>query len=385
MILLFLIDLFRILRLERGLFIPLGIISIFPIALFSLSGDKLQQKLEQPIPEWMKRQIAADLEPFREQGASRKAIEETTLSVYKLPRGSSAQFVRYEISNNQITCSSTTEDLSDARIVHFLLFFQEMAKYLLFPDMAILTSIWDNFDSPLLLHACKGAVFSICKRNTNSQVILIPEVRNYDYYEGSRQALLEASPHFPWEQRTPIAFWRGNTTGGYYHYYEWDYKPRPQLVLFSKAHPDLVDARFTGTYYLEDNVKWMFETLDLFAPWDYLTGQLQYKYLIAVDGNSFPSSLKWQMLSGSAILKNNSDFIEWFYGALLPYVHYVPYHPDCSDLNGQITWLQHHDKEAKNIANNALEFARNHLTLEDIALYYYHLFSAFAALQHEQS
>lgn len=44
-----------------------------------------------------------------------------------------------------------------------------------------------------------------------------------------------------------------------------------------------------------------------------------YNYLIAIDGNSFPSSQKWQLLSGSVLLKNESVYIEWFDRAFKPY------------------------------------------------------------------
>ena len=357
-----------------------------PCALFSfsLSESVIQQKLAQPMPAWAMQQIQTDLAPFLHEGASRESIDETLQAIYSMPRGQSSQFVWFEICNNAITFSTATEDPNDARIVHFVSFFEEMAKVLKFPDVKILVSIWDNFDSPLFLHQCKGAVFSICKRSTNQKVILLPEVRNYEYYEGTRQAVLDSLSQFPWEQRESIAFWRGNTTGGYYHYYEWDYKPRPQLVLFSKAHPELIDARFTGTYYLEKNIESMFKDLDLFDHWGYPTGHLGYKYQVAIDGNSFASSLKWQMLSGSTILKNDSDFIEWFYRGLKPNVHYIPFRIDCTDLEEKILWLKRNDVQARAIAQNAHRFAMNNLTLEDIAIYYHHLLGEFSKLQEAQ-
>jgi len=46
-------------------------------------------------------------------------------------------------------------------------------------------------------------------------------------------------------------------------------------------------------------------------------------------------------------LKIESDFAQYFYGDLKPYVHYVPVKKDYSDLISQIEWLRQNDDVAK--------------------------------------
>ena len=68
--------------------------------------------------------------------------------------------------------------------------------------------------------------------------------------------------------------------------------------------------------------------------------QLQYKYLIAVDGWAAP----WErvpavLASNSLLLKQESPFVEWFYDLMIPGVHYVPVKYDLSDLVDKIKLL----------------------------------------------
>tara|TARA_B110000285_G_C14615769_1_gene376894 strand:- start:64 stop:231 length:168 start_codon:yes stop_codon:yes gene_type:complete len=55
------------------------------------------------------------------------------------------------------------------------------------------------------------------------------------------------------------------------------------------------------------------------------------------------------MLSGSVALKVDSDFGQWFYGAIKPYKHYVPVKNDLSDLVEQVEWLKQNDDKAREI------------------------------------
>jgi len=47
----------------------------------------------------------------------------------------------------------------------------------------------------------------------------------------------------------------------------------------------------------------------------------------------------------------------WFLEYLIPNVHYVPVKYDVSDLVEKIVWIQEHEDEARQIAQNAYEFA----------------------------
>lgn len=107
---------------------------------------------------------------------------------------------------------------------------------------------------------------------------------------------------------------------------------------------------------------------------------INYRYLMAVDGVSNPSAFAWELVSGSTVLKQESEYIQWFYPALTPWVHYIPFREDCSDLEEIVQWLRTHQDEAKQIALNARDFALNNLENEDAMLYWYLLLQEYGKL-----
>ena len=90
-------------------------------------------------------------------------------------------------------------------------------------------------------------------------------------------------------------------------------------------------------------------------------------------------SLKWQLFSSSVILKYASEWLEWYDTALIPYIHYVPFKSDLTDLADKINWLKKNNRIAKKIAE-ALVFALQNLTPEVIDLYINKLMVAYSSL-----
>ncbi len=355
---------------------------LYILLLFSFRIDekKLQEKLVAPPPAWMEEQIQEDLAKFKGTGITFAMIERTMQEVDALPHGYAARFVLYSFHNNVLSCTSPHESLAAAEVTHFMAFLQEAARFVTFPDIDFLLSTWDCYDNPTYLEHTFCPVFCISKMEGNTKVALIPWLFYYDYKQRQMEEVYAASNKSPWDLKTPIALWRGVTSGNYYPWYEWDFKVRPRLVLFSKERPDLLDAAFTGIHFIDDKLKALFEEYDFFRPYTHPAIQLHHKYLVAADGNAFPGSFQWQLLSNSVVLRHPSPFSEWFYKALQPYVHYVPYAQDMSDFEDVLIWLRAHDKEAKTIADTATTFAINHLMIEDVIVYYYRLFQAYAAL-----
>jgi spore maturation protein CgeB len=89
------------------------------------------------------------------------------------------------------------------------------------------------------------------------------------------------------------------------------------------------------------------------------------KYILVLDGNCIASSHQWVFASGSVpIMVTHPDNNYWFKKYLKPGVHYVSVKYDLSDLREKIEWLVNNDAEAKQIANNAMEFAKTVLSSE---------------------
>jgi hypothetical protein len=96
-----------------------------------------------------------------------------------------------------------------------------------------------------------------------------------------------------------------------------------------------------------------------------LEEHLKHKYIFIVDGNCIASAHQWVFASGSVpIMVTHPDNDWWCRTYLKPMVHYVPVKYDLSDVKEKIEWLIANDDKAKEIATNAVEFARTVLSSE---------------------
>lgn len=98
--------------------------------------------------------------------------------------------------------------------------------------------------------------------------------------------------------------------------------------------------------------------------------QTKYKYLIDIRGNGYAGRLKLLMFTNRPIFYIERDDIEFFNTDLKPFVHYIPVKADLSDLQEKYDWAETNPEKAKEIAANALEYAKTHLTREAAIQYY---------------
>ena len=92
--------------------------------------------------------------------------------------------------------------------------------------------------------------------------------------------------------------------------------------------------------------------------------QSNYKYIIHVDGNVNAYRLLTTMMTGSLILKVQSEYTSWVEHLIEPEVHYLHVKPDLSDLITQIEWCERNPDLAKKIAVAGQKFAQKALTLD---------------------
>ena len=93
--------------------------------------------------------------------------------------------------------------------------------------------------------------------------------------------------------------------------------------------------------------------------------QLEYKYIISVDGNDVATGLKWQLNSNSVVLMARPKVISWLMeDQLEPYIHYVPLASDYSDLQERVAWCNDHEPEVRQIIKNANEYMATFLDEE---------------------
>lgn len=94
-------------------------------------------------------------------------------------------------------------------------------------------------------------------------------------------------------------------------------------------------------------------------PWLTIDEQLDYKFILCLEGNDVASNLKWVMSSNSLAVMPQPKFETWFMEeTLIPNHHYVEIKDDYSDLEERLTYYIHHTDEALQIVKNANAYVR---------------------------
>ena len=84
---------------------------------------------------------------------------------------------------------------------------------------------------------------------------------------------------------------------------------------------------------------------------------LDYKFIIALEGNDVASNLKWVMSSNSLAVMTRPTCETWFMeGTLRPGYHYVEVREDFSDFEEKIRYYIAHPEEAEEIIRHAHEY-----------------------------
>lgn len=91
---------------------------------------------------------------------------------------------------------------------------------------------------------------------------------------------------------------------------------------------------------------------------------LDYKFILALEGNDVASNLKWVMSSGSAAVMPKPQYETWFMeGTLNPGEHYIEIRRDFSDLPEILEYYASHPKETQEIINNANNYTHQFFDL----------------------
>ena len=117
----------------------------------------------------------------------------------------------------------------------------------------------------------------------------------------------------------------------------------------------------------------------------------QYKYQVSLDGTVAAYRLPYLLAGNSLLLKQDSNYYEFFYQNLQPWIHYVPFKSDLSDLLEKILWAKDHEDEVQRMISRARAFAREHLLPHHVLCYHAvmlkvhdppDLFLSFSSIRH---
>lgn len=321
--------------------------------------------------DWMDKQIQAD---FKGITAITPAQIEAAEKAFK---DMDRAYLRVKIRKDHIDYSTPvfSHPVYQVRADFFKDFFSQLQKVYSLPTVDFIISLDDGCP---MLPAQSAPAFCITKERGRTGIICIPEV--WTCREGYYLYLKEKGMDIPWQKRIPIAFWRGHTTGGDYTEETWKHMPRSKLALLSQQYPHHLDCALVSFLQGTPEAEMLMKQARLFKTGCDPIIQMRYRYLIAIDGYTSASALKWELFTGSLVLRNNSEWEEWFSNAMIPYEHYIPFKLDLSDLIEKIDWARKNDEAAKKIALQGQHFAEQNLMSDSILLYTYKTLIAYSQL-----
>ena len=343
-------------------------LSIFKM--YSTSVDltkKFKEKISNNISGWMLKQIFSDLE-----GDSKLKVTKQDLQKV-LEYGTGQEHALYSIIDGKLSITDNKiDDYLEDRHLSFNKAINDLIGCIKLPDVNFVVC----FSDCDLNYNYKVPVFAFCKNiKRDKNIILLPDSQALELARNIFKNLKQYNLESSWNSKIEKGFWRGSTTGGkYYSINNYFNYPRTKLVKLSVENPDVIDAKFTQIIQVIDG-----KVTNKLMELGYYTGQntsikdhIDYKYQILIDGNSATwGGSWWRFLSNSLVIKQDSDFILWYYLELKPYEHYVPFKNDCSNLLEQIEWCIANDDKAQEIVKNVHKFAYENLTYVDMLVYIY--------------
>ena len=175
----------------------------------------------------------------------------------------------------------------------------------------------------------------ISEDNANSVLLKLNKVRHYNF----------VTDQISFSLKRDQLVWRGKSKKNHH---------RAKLVEQYYNHP-LCNIGQTNLYDKENAYRHQKSYLSI-------DEQLQYKFILSLEGNDVASNLKWIMSSNSLCFMREPRFETWFMeGRLIPNHHYVHLRDDFCDLEEKIQYFQKHEDEALAIINNANDHARQFL------------------------
>lgn len=172
---------------------------------------------------------------------------------------------------------------------------------------------------------------------------------------------------WPWDKKKNKGFFRGSRTSA----------QRDPLVLLSRAKPDLVDAQYTKNQAYKSKA----DTLGAEpAEVVHLLDHCDHKYLFNFRGVAASFRFKHLFLCNSLVFHVGNDWLEFFYPAMKPWVHYIPVDDNLENVEELLKFAQENDDVVKKIAECGRQFIKDHLTMSDIFCYWKKVLTEYGKL-----
>lgn len=336
--------------------------------------EQLKQYLQEPAPCWMERQIKEDFEKckgvsFKKRdvrGAYNNSKRNAYLAYFRLRGSKVFSDLKFVTPSHQFRRNGLVKA------------FKDLGQVVLLPRVELLYAIGDLPEMEALKIKAPILVASASKNHQNA-FIFFPDGICLSRYDSFMEEVQKANALYPWDQKINRLIWRGGMTGtiatnpmpgnpwkekDFFKY------PRTRLMELAQDNPYLIDAKYANSTLI-------YEYLALKYP--HFIGEkisieehIKFKYQLLIDGNSAAwDRALWQFFSNCFILKQESNFMQWYYNGLQPYVHYLPVKKDLSDLVENLEKLQKNEKDYLQIIENAQAFAQERLSYARMLQYIY--------------
>ncbi|KAJ8942858.1 hypothetical protein NQ314_009920 [Rhamnusium bicolor] len=151
------------------------------------------------------------------------------------------------------------------------------------------------------------------------------------------------------------------------------------LYFYLEKKPELVDAQYTK------NQAWKSDADTLHAPPAQEVSfeeHCKYKYLFNFRGVAASFRFKHILLCKSLVFHVGDEWLEFFYPALKPWIHYIPVEANANKekLQELIDFAVNHDDIAHEIAQNGYSMIWNNLKMKDVSCYWSKLLKRYAKL-----
>lgn len=188
--------------------------------------------------------------------------------------------------------------------------------------------------------------------NQNSVVLKLDSVRHFYVYPDKVR----------FEEKRPMLVWRGAS-----------HQPHRQRFLEQFHDHHLCDVGCVHKRSLVTPYHRAFLTI---------AEQLQYRYILSIEGNDVATNLKWILSSNSLCFMVKPKYETWLMEGLLePNVHYVLLKDDYSDLEEKIQYYNTYPEEAKKIITNANIWMKQFFNKKQEVLVNYLVLKKYFSLQ----
>ncbi|KAK3868882.1 hypothetical protein Pcinc_025762 [Petrolisthes cinctipes] len=308
-------------------------------------------------------QIQRDLEPFPEVDFD-PVLKEAQV---RFNQAGARSFCNYVIKDNKVYRRCYGQHIGFNMFMDNVL--HSMIRKMTLPDIEFIINLGDW---PLVNPKVKPLlpIFSWCGSEDTADIVM----PTYDITEATLENMgrvtldllsVQSNNAVPWEAKRPQGFWRGRDAR----------QERLDLIALARQHPHLINASLTNFFFFNKSVEEKYgpkeKHISFFKFFD-------YKYQINIDGTVAAYRFPYLLGGSSVVLKQDSPYYEFFYHDLQPYVHYIPFKRDLSDLIEKLEWARSNDDKARLIGQTGRKYMQENLMPRDVYCYHAALFQEWS-------